>query len=113
MCILFSQTFSDARLWLIVPHREKNGKSSLATGLPFGNSLVLSRRLSRSKESNTAGIGTRLMLVIFVQSSCRLKSSTWVTVSPPPWLFPVHFEHVGGDFAGLVVDSVSTSWTLR
>ena len=31
----------------------------------------------------------------------------------PPWLFPVHFEHVGGEFAGLVVDSVSKSWTLR
>src|SRR5258707_10590287 len=112
MCIWFSQTFSDARLWLIVPHREKNAKSPLATGLPFGNSFGLSSRLSRSKESNAAGIGTRLMLVIFVQSSCRLKSSTCVTVSPP-WLFPVHFEHVGGEFAGLVIDRVSKSWTLR
>ena len=105
MCILFSQTFSDARLWLIVPHREKNGKSSLATGLPFGNSLGLSRRLARSKGSDAAGIGTRLMLVIFVQADGDRVSHLW--------LFPVYFEHVGGDFAGLVVDSVSTSWTLR
>jgi hypothetical protein len=81
MCILFSQTFSDARLWLIVPHREKNGKSSLATGLPFGNSLGLIQavgqieRIRRRRDWHAVDVGnirTKLLPIVILDMGDRV-----------------------------------------
>ena len=69
--------------------------------------VVQIQRIERRRDwhpVNAGNIRAKLLPIVILDMGDRVS---------PPWLFPVHFEHVGGDFAGLVVDSVSKSWTLR